>query len=76
LDTVEGLVKTVDVSDKTIWRGKADLIFQNARCKKRMRKLCVFQDGIYLFRLVIIIIIIISSPGYQIFCYRDTENYR
>jgi hypothetical protein len=30
------------------------LIFQNARCKERMGKLCVFWDGMYLSRLVLI----------------------
>jgi hypothetical protein len=54
LDIVEGPVKTVDVFDKSISGGKADLIFQNARCKERMRKLCVFRDGIYLSRLVMV----------------------
>jgi hypothetical protein len=53
LDIVEGRVKTVDVFDKSISGGKAELIFQNARCKERTRKLCVFRDGIYLSRLVI-----------------------
>jgi hypothetical protein len=52
LDIVEGLVKTVDVFDKSISGGKADFIFQNACCKERMRKLCVFRDVIYLSRLV------------------------
>jgi hypothetical protein len=52
LDIVEGLVKTVDGFDKSILGGKAELIFQNARCKERMRKLCVFLDGIYLSRLI------------------------
>jgi hypothetical protein len=52
LDTVEGLVKTVYVFDKSISGDKADLSFQNARCKERMRKLCVFRDRIYLSRLV------------------------
>jgi hypothetical protein len=49
LDVVEGLVKTVYVFDKSISGRKAKLIFQNARCK---RKLCVFRDGIYISRLV------------------------
>jgi hypothetical protein len=31
--------------DKSISRGKADLILLNARCKERMRMLCVFRDG-------------------------------
>jgi hypothetical protein len=53
LDTVEGLVKTVDVFDKSISGGKVDLIFENARCKERMRKICVLRDGIYLSRLVV-----------------------
>jgi hypothetical protein len=48
LDTVEGLVKTVDVFEKSISGGEAELIFQNARCRKRMRTLCVFRDGIYI----------------------------
>jgi hypothetical protein len=52
LDIVEGLVKTVDVFDKSISGGKAELIFQNARCKERMRELCVFRDRIYLSRLL------------------------
>jgi hypothetical protein len=52
MDIVESLVKTVDVFDKSISGGKAELIFQNARCKQRLRKLCVFRDGIYLSRLV------------------------
>jgi hypothetical protein len=47
LDTVEGLVKSVDVFDKSILGGKAVLIFQNVRSKERMRKLCI-PDGIYL----------------------------
>jgi hypothetical protein len=42
----------VDVFDKSISWGKAKLIFQNARCIERMRKLCVFRNGIYLSRLV------------------------
>jgi hypothetical protein len=50
---VEGLVKTVDVFDKYISGGKAELIYQNARCKERMRKLCAFRDGINLSRLVL-----------------------
>jgi hypothetical protein len=53
LDTVEGLVKTVDAFDKSISGCKVDLIFQTARCKQRMRKLCVFRDGMHLSRLVI-----------------------
>jgi hypothetical protein len=52
LDIVEGQVKTVDVFDKSISGGTEKLIFQNARCKERMRKLCVFRDRIYLSRLV------------------------
>jgi hypothetical protein len=52
LDIVEGLVKTDDIFDKSISGGKAELIFQNARCTERIRKLCVFLDGIYLSRLV------------------------
>jgi hypothetical protein len=52
LDIVEGVVKTLDVFDKSILGGKEELIFQNARCKERMWKLCVFRDGIYLPRLV------------------------
>jgi hypothetical protein len=41
LDTVEGLVRAVDVFDKSISGSKADFMFQNARCKERMRKLCI-----------------------------------
>jgi hypothetical protein len=52
LDIVEGLVKTVDVFDKSISGSKVKLIFQNARCKERTIKLCVFRDGIYLSRLI------------------------
>jgi hypothetical protein len=52
LDIIEGLVKTVDVLDKTISEGKAELIFQNVHCKERMMKFCVFWDGIYFSRLV------------------------
>jgi hypothetical protein len=52
LDTVGGLVKTVDVFDKSISGGMADLIFRNERFKERMRKLCVVRYGIYLSRLV------------------------
>jgi hypothetical protein len=52
LNIVEGLVKTVDVFDKSISGGKAELIFQNAHCKERMRKLSVFRDGVYLSRFV------------------------
>jgi hypothetical protein len=54
LDIVEDLVETVDVFDESISGGKAELIFQNARCKGRMRKLCVFRDGIYLSRRVVL----------------------
>jgi hypothetical protein len=50
LDIAEGLVKTVDVFGKSISGGEAELIFQNARCKERTRKLCVFRDGIYLLQ--------------------------
>jgi hypothetical protein len=46
LDIVEGLVKTVDVFDKSMLGGKADFIFKNVRCKERMRKLYVFRNGI------------------------------
>jgi hypothetical protein len=52
LDIVEGLIKTVDVFDKSMSGSKEDLIFQNTRCKERIRKLCVFRDGMYLSRLV------------------------
>jgi hypothetical protein len=52
LDIVEGLVSIVDVFDKYILEGKAELIFQNARCKERTKKLCVFRDGIYFSRIV------------------------
>jgi hypothetical protein len=55
LDIVEDLVKAVDVFDKSIsggGGGKAELLFKNGRCKERMRKLCVFRDGIYLSRFV------------------------
>jgi hypothetical protein len=38
--------------DKYISRVKAALIFQNVRCKERMRKLCVLRDGILRSRLV------------------------
>jgi hypothetical protein len=34
------------------FRGKAGLIFQNAHCKERKRKICVFRNGIFLSRLV------------------------
>jgi hypothetical protein len=53
-DTVEDLVKTVNVFDKSISGRKADLTFQNALCKERMRKFCVFRDGMYLSRLVLL----------------------
>jgi hypothetical protein len=33
--------------DKSVSGGKADLILLNARCKERMRKLCVFRDGLH-----------------------------
>jgi hypothetical protein len=46
-DTVEGIHKAVNVFDKCISEGKADLISQNEHCKERMRKLCVFRDGIH-----------------------------
>jgi hypothetical protein len=48
LDIVEGLVKTVDVFDKSMSGGRADLIFQNARCKERMRK-SVYSGTQYTF---------------------------
>jgi hypothetical protein len=51
LDTIEDLIKTVDVFDKSISGGKADLIFQNVRCKEHIRNLCVFRDGIYISKL-------------------------
>jgi hypothetical protein len=41
----------LDIFDKFISGSKVDFIFQNARCKERMRKLCVFRDGIYPPRL-------------------------
>jgi hypothetical protein len=55
LDTVEGLLKTVNVFDKSILGGKADLMFQNVCCKVCMRKLCVLWGGIHLSRLVVLI---------------------
>jgi hypothetical protein len=42
----------LDVFDKSISGGKVNLIFQNAHCKERMRKLFVFRDGMYLSRVV------------------------
>jgi hypothetical protein len=47
---VEGLVKTVAVFDKSISGDKAELMFQNARCRERMRKFCASRDGTYLFQ--------------------------
>jgi hypothetical protein len=49
IDLVEGLVKLL-MFWQICFGGKIDLIFQNARYKERMRKLCVFRDGIYLFQ--------------------------
>lgn len=43
----------LDIFDKFISGSKVDFIFQNARCKELMRKLCVFREGIHLSRLVI-----------------------
>jgi hypothetical protein len=48
LDTVEGLLKTVDVFEKSIACAKVGLMFQIARCKVHKTKLCSLRDGIHL----------------------------
>jgi hypothetical protein len=55
LDIVQGLVKTVDIFGKSISGGK-EVDIQNVRCKQRMRKLCVFRDGIYFSGLLILVL--------------------
>jgi hypothetical protein len=47
MDKVEGLLKTIDVFEKSILGGRADLILLNVRSKDRMRKICVFRDGMH-----------------------------
>jgi hypothetical protein len=41
VDTVEGLLKTIDIFDECISGGKADLIFQNALQRTHEETLCV-----------------------------------
>jgi hypothetical protein len=53
LDTVEGLVKTVDVFDRSISGRQGGFDISKCALQKRMRKPYVFRDRIYLSRLVL-----------------------